>query len=127
MRTHRCGVLRAEHTGTDVRLAGWVQRRRDLGGLIFLDLRDRTGIVQVVINPEEVAEAAAAAEAVRAEFVVGVEGRVERRPEGTINPRLATGEIEVRAHGVRVIAPALTPPFAVTDDGTVDEALRLKY
>ena len=127
MRTHTCGVLRADHVGTDVRLAGWVQRRRDLGGLIFLDLRDRTGIVQVVVNPEGAADAAAAAEAVRAEFVIGVWGRVERRPEGTVNPRLATGEVEVRARTIDVIAPALTPPFAPAEDASVDEALRLRY
>ncbi len=127
MRTHTCGILRAEHVGTDVRLAGWVQRRRDLGGLIFLDLRDRSGIVQVVVNPEDAVDAAAAAEAVRAEFVVGIEGRVERRPEGTVNPRLATGEIEVRARTIDVIAPALTPPFAPAEDAGVDEALRLRY
>ncbi|MGQ0549857.1 MAG: aspartate--tRNA ligase [Armatimonadota bacterium] len=127
MRTHACGILRAEHVGADVRLAGWVHRRRDLGGLIFLDLRDRTGIVQVVINPEEASEAARAAETVRAEFVVGVDGRVERRPAGTVNPRLATGEIEVRARTVDVVVPALTPPFAPADDAGVDEALRLRY
>ncbi len=127
MRTHTCGILRAEHVGTDVHLAGWVQRRRDLGRLIFLDLRDRTGVVQVVVNPEDAPEAASAAEAVRAEFVVGVQGRVERRPEGTVNPRLATGEVEVRARTIDVVAPSLTPPFAPADDTGVDEALRLRY
>lgn len=127
MRTHTCGEIRAGHVGTAVRLAGWVQRRRDLGGLIFIDLRDREGVVQVVINPEEAASAAAAAGAVRAEFVVRVEGVVERRPEGTVNPRLATGEIEVRARVLEVLSPSLTPPFSPGDDVSVDEALRLKY
>jgi len=127
MRTHACGELRPEHIGIDVRLAGWVQRRRDLGGLIFFDLRDRSGIVQVVINPAEHADAAQAAEAVRSEFVVGVEGRVDRRPSGTVNLRLATGEVEVRARMLRIIAAAHTPPFAPLDDVTVDETLRLRY
>jgi len=127
MRTHMCGELRADHISAGVRLAGWVQRRRDLGGLIFLDLRDREGIVQVVVNPEQVPDAAVAAEAVRSEYVVAVEGTVERRPDGTVNPRLATGEVEVRARAVRVISPALTPPFSPGEEASVDEALRLRY
>jgi aspartyl-tRNA synthetase len=127
MRTHMCGELRAAHVGTSVRLAGWVQRRRDLGGLIFLDLRDREGIVQVVVNPEQVPAAAAAADAVRLEYVITVDGTVERRPEGTANPRLATGEIEVRARVLQVLAPALTPPFLPGEEGSLDEALRLRY
>jgi aspartyl-tRNA synthetase len=126
MRTHMCGALRAADIGARVRLAGWVQRRRDLGGLIFLDLRDREGVVQVLINPEQAAAAAAAGETVRAEFVVAVEGTVEHRPEGTVNPRLATGEVEVRASSMTVLAPSLTPPFSPADEA-VDEALRLKY
>ncbi len=127
MRTHSCGALRAEHLGVSVRLTGWVQRRRDLGGVIFLDLRDREGIVQVVINPEDAPDAAAAAEALRSEFVVAVEGVVERRPAGTVNPRLATGEVEVRGRTIEVISSALTPPFSPVDEATVDEALRLKH
>jgi len=127
MRTHMCGELRAADAGTDVHLAGWVQRRRDLGGLIFLDLRDREGIVQVVINPEQVPTAAAAAAAVRSEYVITVAGVVERRPEGTTNLRLATGEVEVRARTLQVLSPAHTPPFSPGEDGGVDEALRLRY
>jgi aspartyl-tRNA synthetase len=127
MRTHMCGELRARHAGTAVRLAGWVQRRRDLGGLIFLDLRDREGVVQVVVNPEQSPGAAEVCETVRAEFVVAVRGTVERRPEGTVNPRLDTGEIEVRATDLTVVAPALTPPFSPADDAPVEEALRLRY
>jgi len=127
MRTHMCGELRAADAGTDVHLAGWVQRRRDLGGLIFLDLRDREGIVQVVINPEQVPATAAAAAAVRSEYVIAVAGVVERRPEGTTNPRLATGEVEVRARTLQVLSPAHTPPFSPGEDGGVDEALRLRY
>ncbi|MDR7543353.1 MAG: aspartate--tRNA ligase [Armatimonadota bacterium] len=128
-RSHECGALRPQHIGQRVRLAGWVQRRRDLGGLIFLDLRDREGVVQVVINPAEpgAAQAAATAEAVRAEYVVAVSGVVQRRPEGTANPRLATGEIEVRAQELVVLSPSLPPPFSPGDDAEVDEALRLKY
>jgi aspartyl-tRNA synthetase len=122
-----CGELRAEHVGTGVRLAGWVQRRRDLGGLIFLDLRDREGIVQVVVNPEQAPAVAAATDAVRLEYVVGVDGTVERRPEGTANPRLATGEIEVRARALQVLSPALTPPFLPGEEGSLDETLRLRY
>ncbi len=129
MRTHYCGQLRAEHVGAQVRLAGWVQRRRDLGGLIFLDLRDRDGIVQVVFNPSDagVAEAARVADAVRTEYVVRAEGLVARRPEGTVNPRLATGEVEVRARALEILSPSLTPPFSPGDEVDVDEALRLKY
>src|SRR3990170_4936340 len=127
MRTHMCGELRTGHVGGAVRVAGWVQRRRDLGGLIFLDLRDREGVVQVVINPEQTREAGVVGETVRAEFVVAVDGTVERRPDGTVNPRLATGEIEVRAKSVHVVSTALTPPFSPGDEGAVDEALRLKY
>ncbi|MDR7417563.1 MAG: aspartate--tRNA ligase [Armatimonadota bacterium] len=128
-RSHECGALGPEHVGQQVRLAGWVQRRRDLGGLIFIDLRDRAGVVQVVINPAEpsAADAAAAAEAVRGEYVVHVVGTVARRPDGTVNPKLATGEIEVRAHALTVLAPALTPPFWPGDDAEIDEAVRLKY
>ncbi len=129
MRTHMCGDLRADHIGQQVRLAGWVQRRRDLGGLIFLDLRDREGIAQVVINPADAnaAHVAAIADSLRAEYVVRVEGVVERRPEGTANPRLATGDVEVRARALEILAPSLTPPFSPGDEVAVDEALRLKY
>ncbi|MDR7496686.1 MAG: aspartate--tRNA ligase [Armatimonadota bacterium] len=128
MRSHMCGALRPADVGQTVRLCGWVQRRRDLGGLVFLDLRDREGVVQVVVNPTEVGpEAARAADAVRAEFVVRVEGPVVRRPEGTVNARLATGEVEVRAQAVEILAPSLTPPFSPGDEADPDEALRLRY
>ncbi|MDI6772190.1 MAG: aspartate--tRNA ligase [bacterium] len=128
MRTHSCGELRGAHAGQEVRLAGWVHRRRDLGGVVFLDLRDREGLTQVVVNPGDVAPAsAAAAGEVRAEFVVAASGQVARRPEGTVNPRLATGEIEVRAGTLRILSSSTTPPFAPGDEATVDEALRLRY
>ncbi len=127
LRSHMCGELRPAHAGQEVRLAGWVHRRRDLGGLVFLDLRDREGIVQVVVDPQAAPEAGAVADAVRAEYVVGVEGAVVRRPAGTENPRLATGEVEVRARRLQILAPSLVPPFGPGEDGAVDEALRLRY
>lgn len=128
MRTHSCGELRGAHADQEVRIAGWVQRRRDLGGVVFLDLRDREGLTQVVVNPGDVDPAIAAVAAeVRAEFVVAASGRVARRPDGTANPRLATGEIEVRAGTLRILSSSATPPFAPGDEAAVDEALRLRY
>jgi len=129
-KTHTCGELRLEHAGRHVTLAGWVHRRRDHGGVIFIDLRDRFGLTQVVINPANVRspEVFAQAEALRNEYVIQVEGVVAQRPAGMANPKLATGEIEVIAHDVTVLNPAKTPPFAIDDDGrNVDENLRLKY
>ena len=128
-RSHACGALRPEHVGQTVRLAGWVQRRRDLGGLIFLDLRDRDGLVQVVINPAEpeAQPSVGVGQEVRTEYVVRVDGVVTRRPEGTANPRLGTGEVEVRARVLEILSPSLTPPFSPGDEVEVDEALRLKY
>lgn len=127
MKTHTCGELRAEHVGQEVTLAGWVNRRRDHGGLIFIDLRDREGITQVVVNPEVSAEAHATASQVRGEYVLRVRGTVQRRPEGLANPDLATGEIEVVANSVEILNPAHTPPFYINRDDEVDEALRLRY
>ena len=129
-KTHTCGELRLEHAGQHITLAGWVHRRRDHGGVIFIDLRDRFGVTQVVINPAHVLSPGvfAQAEALRSEYVVQVEGVVAQRPAGMANPKLATGEIEVIAHDVTVLNPAKTPPFAIDDDGrNVDENLRLKY
>jgi aspartyl-tRNA synthetase len=129
-KTHTCGELRLEHAGRHVTLAGWVHRRRDHGGVIFIDLRDRFGLTQVVINPANVRspEVFAQAEALRNEYVIQVEGVVAQRPAGMANPKLATGEIEVIVHDVTVLNPAKTPPFAIDDDGrNVDENLRLKY
>ncbi|MDQ0339535.1 aspartyl-tRNA synthetase [Caldalkalibacillus uzonensis] len=125
-RTHGCGTLFTAHTGEEVHLQGWVNKRRDLGGLIFIDLRDRSGIVQIVFDPKYQA-AFATAEKVRSEYVLAVKGRVVAREEGTINPKLSTGEIEVYAEEVEVINPAKTPPFALEDKVEVDEAVRLKY
>jgi aspartyl-tRNA synthetase len=122
-----CGSLRASDEGREVELYGWVARRRDMGGLIFIDLRDRWGIVQVVFNPTNAHEAHTAASDLRSEYVVRVKGSVRRRPPGSENPRLGTGEIEVPAFELEVISVAKTPPFVIEDDVDADEALRLKY
>lgn len=126
-RTHHCGKLREENTGEKVRLKGWVQRRRDLGGLIFIDLRDRSGIVQVVFNPEVSEQALKTAEKVRSEFVLDVVGKVvERNPEA-VNSKIATGKIEVRAEEAEIVNAAKTPPFSITDETDAAEDVRLKY
>jgi aspartyl-tRNA synthetase len=122
-----CGEVRAADIGQKVRLQGWLHRSRDHGGLIFSDLRDRSGLVQVVFNPEHAAEAHALASECRAEYVLEVEGSVSRRPEGTENPNLPTGEIEVIADTLTVLNPAAPLPFAVADETDVDEQLRLRY
>src|SRR3984893_16635969 len=122
-----CGSLRATDAGRDVDLYGWVARRRDHGGLIFIDLRDRWGAVQVVFNPSSSPEAHTAASELRSEYVVHVRGTVGRRPQGSENPRMATGEVEVTALELEVISAAKTPPFQIEDDVEADEATRLKY
>jgi aspartyl-tRNA synthetase len=127
LKTHSCGELRPSHDGDTVKLAGWVHRRRDHGGLIFIDLRDHDGLTQVVFNPKEAADAYAVADVSRGEFVLQVEGTVARRPQGTVNPNLPTGEIEVRAHAATILNEAKTPPFYIVGDADVDELLRLKY
>ncbi|MEW6192596.1 MAG: aspartate--tRNA ligase [Bacillota bacterium] len=126
-RTIFCGEVREKDTGRKVALAGWVQSRRDHGGLIFIDLRDRAGVVQVVFSPEVGLEAFKVAETVRGEYVLRVEGEVRRRPPGTENPKLATGEIEVYATSCTVLNQARTPPFYIEDDLNVEEDLRLRY
>jgi len=127
LRTHTCGELRTTHAGQRVTLAGWVNRRRDHGGLIFVDLRDRYGITQVVFNPENAPQAHAVADRVRKEYVLQVHGEVRNRPPEMVNPKLATGEIEVLADEVTVLNPAQTPPFYISEETAVDETLRLKY
>ena len=127
LKTHGCGELRPAHAGQTVTLAGWVHRRRDHGGLTFIDLRDRSGLIQVVFNPETNAEAHAQAQDLRGEWVVQIAGPVGPRPEGTENPKLATGEIEVSAASLTVLNQAKTPPFNINDDAAVDESLRLQY
>ena len=126
-RTHSCGVLNAKDVGSEVVLMGWVLRRRDHGGVIFVDLRDREGITQVVFNPQRAPEAHARAEAIRSEFVLGVRGRVEPRPEGMLNPNLPTGAIEVMASELRILNTAQTPPFLIEDNVEVAEGTRLKH
>lgn len=127
MRTHRCGELNAGHVGERVSLCGWVHRRRDHGGLIFVDLRDRSGLAQVVFNPETSAEVHARAEDLRGEFVIAVAGAVRRRPAGTENPKLPTGEVELLAGELAVLARAQTPPFSIEEENEVGEELRFKY
>ena len=122
-----CGDLRKSHAGSRVTLAGWVHRRRDHGGLIFIDLRDSKGVVQVVFNPEDVPEAHETAGSLRSEWVVLVEGDVRQRPAGSENPNIATGEIEVYATRAEVLNQSKTPPFEIAEDGQVDELLRLQY
>jgi aspartyl-tRNA synthetase len=127
LKTHNCGELRREHAGQAVALAGWVNRRRDHGGLIFIDLRDRWGITQIVSDPAVSSRVHAVAQSVRGEYVLQARGTVRLRPEGLSNPNLDTGEIEVVAETLEVLNPAKTPPFYIGDDTPVDEALRLRY
>jgi len=126
-RTCYCGSLRAGDEGREVILNGWVQRRRDHGGVIFVDLRDISGLVQVVFNPEHSRESHRLAGRLRGEYVISCRGRVRLRPEEAINPKLATGEVEVMAEELAIISSSLTPPFEIQDDAVVDEALRLRY
>ncbi|HEX9093992.1 MAG TPA: aspartate--tRNA ligase [Coriobacteriia bacterium] len=127
IRSHVCGALRASDVGTSVTLAGWVHRRRDHGGLVFIDLRDRSGLVQCVFDPDDSGEAFVTAERVRPEWVVCLSGEVRHRPEGTVNPSLATGEIEVAITSATVLAEAVTPPFEIEAGIETDEVTRLKY
>jgi len=127
MRSHACGTLRAADTGTEVRLAGWVARRRDHGGVVFIDLRDTSGVVQVVVHPDHAPPAAANAHTVRLEDCIRVTGRVGPRPPGNENPDLATGAVEVSASELDVLAPSATPPFPLEDRAEVDENLRLQF
>ncbi len=122
-----CGSLRLNDAGADVTLRGWVNRRRDLGGLIFIDLRDRFGMTQVVFNPEVIAEAHEAASGVRSEYVLEIRGVVRQRPEGTQNPNLGTGEIEVEGHSIAILNVAKPPPFEITQTANIDESVRLQY
>ncbi|AIQ20024.1 aspartyl-tRNA synthetase [Paenibacillus sp. FSL H7-0357] len=126
-RSHHCGQLTPEHIGQTVTLNGWVQTRRDLGGVLFIDLRDRSGIVQVVFNPDYSGEALQIADKVRSEYVLAVTGKVVKRDEETINRNLPTGEIEVQITDIEVLNAAKTPPFFIEDGVEVDESLRMKY
>ncbi|HSO67406.1 MAG TPA: aspartate--tRNA ligase [Desulfatirhabdiaceae bacterium] len=126
-RTHHCNALNSIHVGEEVVLMGWVQRRRDHGGVIFVDLRDREGITQVVFNPEISQNVHIKAHEIRSEFVIGVRGRVEKRPDGMTNPNLATGDIEVLVSELKLLNAAKTPPFLIEDNVDVSEQLRLKF
>ncbi|WP_058302169.1 aspartate--tRNA ligase [Gorillibacterium timonense] len=126
-RTHQCGLLEKGHIGQEVTLNGWVQRRRDLGGVLFIDLRDRSGIVQIVFNPDYSGEALKIADRARTEYVLAVKGKVVERSADTINPNLATGELEVRITEIEILNAAKTPPFFIEDGIEIDESLRLKY
>ncbi len=125
MRTHYCGKLSAALLGQTVTLAGWAHRRRDHGGVIFIDLRDREGLAQIVSDPDRKATFATA-EKIRNEFVLKVTGLVRRRPEGTVNPSIASGEVEVLAHDIEILNPSLTPPFQLDDDN-LSETVRLTH
>ncbi|KAB7708667.1 aspartate--tRNA ligase [Bacillus aerolatus] len=126
-RSYECGKITEQQIGEQVTLKGWVQRRRDLGGVIFIDLRDRTGIVQVVFNPETSSEALAVAEKVRSEYVLDIRGVVVVRDESTVNENIATGKIEIQAKQVTILSEAKTPPFLIEDKTEVAEDIRLKY
>ena len=116
LKTVSCGSLSIENLGDDVVLAGWVHRRRDHGGLIFIDLRDREGVVQVVFNPELAPEIHVMAQDLRSEWVVQVKGSVGQRPDGTDNPRIPTGYVEVVAKELKILNPSKTPPFGIDDE-----------
>ncbi len=127
LKTHTCGELRIEHSGTTTTLAGWVNRRRDQGGLIFIDLRDRWGITQVVVDQSQSPEAHKTASDSRSEFVLKVTGSVRRRPEGTDNPELATGQVEVVAEKIELLNPAKTPPFYLNTEDEIQEITRMQF
>jgi len=126
-RTHYCGSIGAQHAGKNVVLMGWVHRRRDLGGLIFIDLRDREGIAQIVFDPEKESQAHALAHNIRSEFVLAVKGRVNLRPADMINPSLKTGEVEIIIDELEILNESDTPPFVLDTDSDVSENLLLKY
>lgn len=126
-RTHQSGTLTGDYVNEEVILSGWVQKRRDLGGVIFIDLRDRSGIVQLVFNSEISEEAHQIADKLRSEYVIAVKGKVVKRDEETINPKIETGEIEVEVAKIELLNEAKTPPFFIQDDIDIDETLRLKY
>ena len=127
LRTHTCGELRAEQVGQQVTICGWVDTYRDHSGVLFIDLRDRYGKTQVVFAPEAGEKIVQAARSLRSEYVILVRGRVAPRPEGTVNPKLSTGAVEVRAEEVEILNRSATPPFQPTAKELPGEDLRLKY
>ena len=127
IRTHTCGELTQAASGEQVTLNGWVDTRRDLGGVIFIDLRDRYGITQIVFSPQNNEEAHKLADQLRPEFAIGVEGLVHKRSEENINTDLKTGDIEVYVHKLQIYSKAKTPPFEIRDDLKTNEDVRLKY
>ena len=126
LRTHYCGSMTKEVVGKTVILCGWVHRRRDLGGLIFVDLRDREGLVQIVFHPEDQA-LFREAEKLRSEFVLSVEGKIVVRPAGTVNDKLHTGEVEVDVEKLQILNTSIGLPFTINEEGFVGEETRLKY
>ena len=126
-KSHYCGNLSLKDVGKVVVLMGWVKTRRDHGGLIFIDLRDRTGLVQLVVDPTENPETFSVAHTIRDEYVISVQGEVCERPQGTVNPGIPTGKVEVSVAKIEILNPAKTPPFEIADGIKVDESLRLKY
>ena len=127
MRSHYCGAINTSHIDAEIELCGWVHRRRDHGGVIFIDLRDREGIAQIVFDPDR-AESFAIADSVRNEFVIRITGKVRHRPEGTVNPDMSTGEVEVLGHTIEILNKAKTPPFQLDDDHVHDDVkLRYRY
>lgn len=127
MRSHLCGSLRSSDSGTTVKLCGWVHTRRDHGGVTFIDLRDTSGLIQVVFNPEISEGAHETAQSLRNEYCVAIEGRVRARKEGTVNDRIPTGEVEVAVETLSILSKAETPPFQIDEHQEVDESLRLRY
>ena len=127
LRTHTCGELTINNLNKEVILCGWVHSRRDHGKLIFIDIRDRYGLTQVVFIPKVSGDAYKIAQDLRSEFVIRLKGTVNKRPEGTINPKLPTGEVEVLAKELEILNPSLTPPFEISDDIDLGEEIRLKY
>src|SRR5207247_101482 len=124
-RTHTCGALRASDVGAEAIVLGWVHRIRDLGGVAFIDIRDREGISQVVVRENEALMAVT--KRLRSEYVIGGSGGVQRRSEDTVNPKLATGEVEILARWLRLLNEAKTPPFQIAEDSPVSEDVRLRY
>src|SRR5680860_323062 len=126
-RTHWCGDIGEQTVGQRVTVAGWVHRRRDHGGLVFIDLRDRSALVQLVFDPERHPDAHAAAHDLRGEYVISASGQVVARGHDQVNPKILTGAVEIMVNDMRVLAESKTPPFFPDDDAAIDETLRLTY